>query len=417
VYDVALIGGGIVGVACALELAAAGRSVAIVEAGEPGAGTAGGSAGYLSDGEIFPLAQPGVLRDLPELLFDPKSPLVVDPRAMSGLLGWGVRFVAAARPAHARASMRALASLNRPANDALYALAERAGAAAYLKREGALHVARAPEVFAHARSLVPLLAAHGLSARVVERDELLRLEPALAPNVAGAVEYPNAMRCTDPAAFGAALATFAREQGVAVVKALARGLEARRDGTWRIRASTATVDAARVVVTAGVWSRDLLRPLGYVVPLQAARGYHLMLSDPGVTPRRTLLFEDAHFCATPMDGGLRLAGTMEFAPLGAPPRFGRASILFPAAAVYLPGLRAGGAVRWMGNRPSFPDSLPAIGTAFRHQNLYYCFGHEKLGLTQAAISARVVAALVAGKPAPLDLTPFALERFLGLRAR
>ena len=411
-YDVALIGGGIVGVTCALELLAAGRSVALVEAGEPGAGTAGGSAGYLSDGEIFPLAKQSVVRELPALLLDSRSPLVVAPAAFPGLFGWGLRFLGAARPARVRAATNALASLNRLANNAFYALAERSGAEGYLRREGALHVARAPEVFARARALLPALTAHGLIARVVEREELLHLEPALAPDVVGAVEYPNALRCTDPDAFGAALAAHARARGATLVRAVARSLSPRAGGSWRITTSAAPLDAARVVVTAGVWSRALLRPLGYVVPLQAARGYHVMLPEPGVAPRRTLLFEDAHFCATPMEGGLRLAGTVEFAPLGSPPNFARSALLFRAAAEYLPGLSGAGATRWMGNRPSFPDSLPAIGAATRHRNLYYCFGHEKLGLTQAAISARAVATLVAGTPPPVDLKPFALERFL-----
>ena len=410
--DVALIGGGIVGTACALELLAAGRSVSIVEAGDPGAGTAGGSAGYLSDGEIFPLAQPGVLRDLPSLLLDSRSPLVVHPGALPGLLGWGVRFAFAARPARVRAATSALASLNRLANDALFALAERADAAEYLKREGALHVAREPKAFAHARSLVPVLAEYGLHARVVEREELLALEPALAPGVAGAVEYPNSMRCTDPSAFGFALAARARASGATVLRARALSLQPTAGGGWNVRTTAGTLQARRVVVTAGVWSRALLRPLGHVVPLQAARGYHLMLPEPGIAVRRTLLFEDAHFCATPMDGGLRLAGTVEFAPLGSQPNFARSQILYPAAADYLPGLRGEGATRWMGNRPSFPDSLPAIGASVRQRNLFYCFGHEKLGLTQAAVSARAIAALIAGATPPVDLEPFALERFL-----
>jgi D-amino-acid dehydrogenase len=409
-YDVALVGGGIIGTACALELLAAGRSVVTIEAGDPGAGTAAGSAGYLSDGEIFPLAQPAAVRALPSLAFDPESPLVIAPAAWPGLIGWGTRFLLAARPGRVRAGMRALASLNRLANDALYAMALRSKAARYLRREGALHVARSRRVFAHAASLVPILEEHGLTARVVERERLLQLEPSLSHDVSGAVEYPNSMRCTDPGAFGTALALDAVARGAIVLRARARALQA-AGAAWRITTDGSPVEARSVVVTAGVWSRPLLRRLGYTVPMQAARGYHLMLPQPGASPQRTLLFEDAHFCATPMDGGLRLAGTVEFAPLGAPPNFVRADVLYGAAAAYLPNLRRDGATRWMGNRPSFPDSLPAIG-ASRHTGLYYCFGHEKLGLTQAAVSAQAVAALVTGADPPVDLAPFSLQRFL-----
>jgi D-amino-acid dehydrogenase len=411
VHDVAVIGGGIVGVACSLELLGTG-TVALIAAEGPGAGTAAGSAGYLSDGEIFPLAGPHTLRALPALLLDARGPLAIAPAAAPELLGWGLRFAFAARPARVRAATAALAALNRPANDALYLLAERAGAHGFLRREGALHVARSAAAFARARALIPVLAEHGLAARAVERDELAALEPALSPAVAGAVEYPHAMRCTDPAAFGARLAEHVRQLGATIAPGRATALDCRRDGTWRVTLERGTLDARQVVVAAGVWSRPLLRRLGYIVPVRAARGYHLMLPAPGVLPRRTLLFEDEHFCATPMDGGLRLAGTMEFARAGAPPDFSRARLLFAPAARYLPGLRDGSATQWMGNRPSFPDSLPAIGTARRHPTLHYCFGHEKLGLTQAAISARAVAALVSGRPASFDLRPYSLERFL-----
>jgi len=164
-------------------------------------------------------------------------------------------------------------------------------------------------------------------------------------------------------------------------------------------------------VAAGVWSTPLLRPLGYAVPLRGARGYHLMLPQPGIALRRTVLFEDVHFCATPMDAGIRLAGTVEFAAAGTPPDMRRATMLLDLARRYLPALRGEGATTWMGVRPAFPDSRPAIEAPARHPGLIVCTGHEKLGLTQAAISARCVAALVARRPPPIDLGPFALTRF------
>jgi D-amino-acid dehydrogenase len=408
--DVAIVGGGIIGISCALALLDSGRSVTLVEPNAPGAGTAGGSAGYLSDGEIFPVAQPAVVRDLPRMLFDRDGPLVIRPEAWPTMLPWGLRFLAAARPSEVARGTAALAALNRLALEALIALATRAGAQRWLVRDGGVHVARDPHVLAHAASLIPQLAAYGLRAEPVDRAQLLRDEPALAPDIAGGIVYPDSARCTDPAAFGAALAARARADGMRLVRARVSAIVP-HDGGWTVRTDGAPVVARSVVVAAGAWSAPLLAPLGYAVPLRAARGYHLMLPQPGIALQRTVLFEELHFCATPMDGGIRLAGTVEFAAPDAPPNPHRATMLLALAQRYLPALRADGATSWMGARPAFPDSRPAIEALARHPGLVVCTGHEKLGLTQAGISARCVAALIARRPPPVDLTPFALTRF------
>ena len=410
-FDVAVIGGGIVGTACALELLARGRSVAIIERDEPGAGTAAGSAGYLSDGEIFPVAHPGTLLALPKMLLDSHGPLVMRPGYLPHMLGWGLRFLGAARPRRYRSGIRALASLNRLANDALFALASRAAADRYLVRDGALHIARQQKTLEHAASLIPCLIENGIVARALDRAAVLKMEPHLSSEVAGGVFYPNAGRCTDPSSFGSALAGRFRADGGTIVRADARAIEPGSDESWQIQTDQGRQVARAVVVAAGAWSARIMRPLGYLVPLEAARGYHLMLPGAGITLQRTLLFEETHFCATPMDDGLRLAGTVEFAGLDAPPNVGRSDILFGLAQRYLPGIRQAGATRWMGSRPSFPDSLPALGTAGNHRNLYFCFGHEKLGLTQSAISARIIADLITGKTPEIDPAPFSLERF------
>lgn len=419
-YDAAVVGAGIVGIAIALELQAAGFGVALVDPNEPGLGTAAGSAGYLADSEIFPLANAALLFELPKMLFDPLGPLVIRPAYAPRLFGWSLRFLAAMRPSRFQSTVRALATLNEDALDLLFGLASRSGAADYLVRDGAIVACRSSMTVDKLVRYVPLLAENGIALELLDRVGLRALEPALSGDLAGGVYYPREGRCTDPAAFGWRLAAHAIGSGSAVVRARATMLESQPNGGWRIWLDGATqgmppkvasLDAKLVVVSAGVWSGCLMRELGYRVPIETQRGYHLMLPSPGVNPKRVILFGEPHFCATPMRGGLRLAGTVEFAGLDAPANFRRSDMLFDLASGYLPGLRRDGATRWMGFRPSFPDSLPAIGAAPNHRNLFYCFGHEKLGLTQAAISARCIAELVANRAPSIDLTPFRIERF------
>ena len=412
-HDVAIIGGGIIGTCIALALQNDRYAVTIVEPDELGTGASAGSAGYISLGEIFPLASPGVLLDMPRMLLDPLGPLVIDPRYLFKLVPWGLRFLGASRASQQRKAIDALASLNRTAATDLFRLARQGGAEEFLSADGGLLVCRDAQSLARLEKQLPIFAEQGIRAEVLSRDDLRALEPSLRPDIAGALFFPDSARCADPRAFGMRLAERVLQNGAARVRAKVTALEQLPSGTWQISTSETTFTASRVVIAAGVWSGSLLTSLGYQCPIETERGYHLMLPEPGVQLYRPMVFEEAHFCATPMRDGLRLAGTVEFAGTQAPMNPRRSDILFELASRYLSGLQRGEPQRWMGFRPSLPDSLPAIGAATRHTNLFYCFGHQHLGLTQAAISAQCMVDTIAGRRPQIDLGPFNLTRFAG----
>jgi D-amino-acid dehydrogenase len=166
-----------------------------------------------------------------------------------------------------------------------------------------------------------------------------------------------------------------------------------------------------LVIAAGAWSDVLARQLGDAVPLESHRGYHVTLPEAGIRPRRLVLHAADHFVVTPMEMGVRVAGTVEIAGLEAPPNYERARILVRKAKRIYPGLDDAGGVEWMGHRPATPDSLPVIGRATGVGNVSYAFGHGHLGLTFGPITGRVIAELAAGKPASLDLHPYRVDRF------
>ena len=154
-----------------------------------------------------------------------------------------------------------------------------------------------------------------------------------------------------------------------------------------------------------------MKLLGHPVSLASERGYHLMLEEPNVALNRPVVFAEPFFAATPMEHGLRLAGTAEFAHADKPMTNGRADMLFELAKPYLPGVERGRATRWMGVRPTTPDGLPVMGQSSTHEGLFYSFGHGHIGLTTAAVSADCVAAAMAKEKPPLDLKPFSVDRF------
>lgn len=408
--EVAVIGGGIIGTAVARALQAEGAAVTIFDPDGAGSGAAVGSASYISVGEIFPLAHASVAAAMPRMLFDPLGPLVIRPSYLPRLAPWGLRFLASMHPSIYARNTGALASLNRPALKALLELAEGAGARELIDCAGGMLACERESTLRSLEPQIERLLAHHIDAVRLTSSQVRALEPALSSTIAGAIFFPGSARCTDPAAFCARLARAATAAGATVIDEPVRRIEPQPDGSWHVHARERHT-ARRVVVAAGVWSGNLLRPLGYAVPIEAERGYHLMLPHAGISVRRPMVFAERHFCVTGLDGGIRLAGTVEFAGTVRPMNPRRSDILYELASAYLPGLKRDGSTRWMGLRPSFPDSLPAIGSGGAKATLFYCFGHQHLGLTQAGISAKLIAAIVAGRPPEIDIAPFRLERF------
>jgi D-amino-acid dehydrogenase len=136
-----------------------------------------------------------------------------------------------------------------------------------------------------------------------------------------------------------------------------------------------------------------------------------MLSEPSIAPRIPIASGEGKWFATPMEEGLRVAGTVELAGLSAPPNDRRADVLLEGAKRLFPGLSYAGASRWMGHRPSLPDSLPVIGRSARFANAWLAFGHGHVGLTAAPTTGGLVADLIESKTPSIDPAPYSAERF------
>ena len=168
-----------------------------------------------------------------------------------------------------------------------------------------------------------------------------------------------------------------------------------------------------LVICAGAYSHLLAKQLGEKILLEAERGYHIVLPNPGISLSRSLTYARTPGAATPMEMGLRLAGTDEFAGLDAPPNYQRADALWTKFKAVLPGLREPDqhATRWMGRRPGTPDSLPVIGPSKTTANVWYGFGHGHMGLTWGPSTGRLIAELMTGAKSNIDLSPFRADRF------
>ena len=169
----------------------------------------------------------------------------------------------------------------------------------------------------------------------------------------------------------------------------------------------------KTLIATGAWSKEICEKIGHKTPLDTERGYHLMLqSQSGLT--RPVTSYERKIIITPMAKGTRIAGMVEFGGLNNPATDGCANRFKVHGRAIIPKLKNEnyfeGAEEWMGFRPSFPDSLPVI-SATQDENIFASFGHQHLGLTWAAISAKLISQKMMGKETDIDLSPYRIDRF------
>jgi D-amino-acid dehydrogenase len=415
---VGVIGAGMVGVCAATWLQGDGHSVFLVEPGNPGEGASFGNAGCFNGSSVTPVAMPGVIRNVPRWLMDPLGPLSLRWSYLPSIAPYLLRFIRAATPEKVHAQAKALRPLIAPTVPLVRELARDAGAEALIHQRGHLYVYRSEESLKKDGLAWALRRENGVEVDEFDADELRQLEPTLSREFVRGLLVRENGHTSNPFGLVSALVEHFRRQGGEVVSARALGF--RLDGGRLTAISTDAGDLAAdaAVVCAGAHSKPLAAALGDRVPLETERGYHLMIRDPEVMPRIPTADADGKFVAVPMDTGLRFAGTVELAGLKAPPDWRRARILLEQGRRMLPGLAASHSEErisvWMGHRPSLPDSLPVLGPSRASPDVIYAFGHGHVGMTAAPMTGKIVADLLSGRPAPIDIASFAPGRFGGI---
>ena len=412
---VTVVGAGIVGMCCARSLQRAGFAVTVVDRGEPGKGTSFGNLGMLCGlDHALPLPSTALLASVPRMLLDSSSPLVVRWRYLPQLAPWLLRFAANA-PARVRMrNARALASLLGDTRDAYRRLSEGSPAAQYIRRLGALTVYASARRFRGGAAERARLRSLGTRVEELGADELRALEPALHPRYRFATWFPDCGHTLDPFRLTRAIADDVRAAGGTLLEAEVRGFDLGGDGVRALRTAAAPIPVERLVIAAGAWSKPLALALGSRVPLESERGYHSVIRGVDGGLRRPVTSGEDGLGLTQMIGGLRIGGTVELASLAAPPDYARAQRFYHKGRAMLPDLppeKVCEVSRWMGHRPSLPDHLPVIGPSPHHRNAWFAFGHQHLGLSLAARTGELIAALLAGGNPRVDITPFRIDRF------
>ena len=411
--DVAIVGAGIVGICAAIALVEAGRDVTLLDRSGVCEETSSGNAGALAFSDVLPLAQKGMMRNLPRWLMDPMGPLSIPPAYLPHLVPWLWRFWRAGNTRNREASLAGQASLMKLAEAEWTSLLARSSTRPMLREDGSLELYETAREFAASKPGWAARERFGIRFRHVDGDELAQLQPGLSPRFIKGTFVPDWKTVTDPKIFGKALFDYGRGKGdllrfeqrtVSSVATAAQGTRLRLLDGEEIHCRT-------LIVAAGAWSHRLAAQLGEKIPLETERGYNTTLPADAFDVKRQLIFSGHGFVVTPLSTGLRIGGAVELAGLDRPPNYARARAMLEKTRAFLPGIRTGGGREWMGYRPSLPDSLPVIGHATASPDIVYAFGHGHLGLTQAAATGRLVRDVVSGSRPAIDLSPFSPQRF------
>jgi D-amino-acid dehydrogenase len=417
--DVAVAGGGVIGLCVAEALQRRGAEVTVIEAGRCGALASSGNGGWVTPGLCIPLAAPGTVGQALRWMLRPDSPLLVRPTLSPEFLRWSLDFARSTSVRRYRAGLAALVPLGERSLDAFDELRD-AGVHFEMHADGLLFVAQS---LRHRDAEMRILSeqqAFGYRGRlqVLDGDAARALEPTLSDDVAGAILAADE-RHVRPETLTAGLVEHLRGNGTRIREhARATGLARERNG-WRVEVDgAADVRARRVVVATGTAASTLLAPLGLRLPLQGAKGYSVTDAEPALRPARPLYLVEAKVGVSPFAGGVRLAGTLELGSRDPGLNRRRVDALDAAADRYLAGWRPGGGRReWAGFRPALPDGLPAIGPVSGHDGLFVATGHQMLGVTLAPATAEALAPAVLDGEGLRALAPFSPDRFGGSARR
>jgi D-amino-acid dehydrogenase len=410
--DVIILGAGIVGVGAALHLQKRGRAVTLIDRGAPGEGTSYGNAGLIQREAFLPYAFPSGIGKLIKYALNGESEAHYQLSSVFGITPPLFKYWLNSSPERIEETVRA----NRPLFENCLAehqlLAAEAGITDLLRPGGWIQVYRRAETLASNRKDAERLRGEfGVSWDELTPQTLAAIEPHLSvEKAAGAIHWKDPMSLRDPLALTRGYVDLFLKRGGRFQRGDALTLRQSAD-RWEAATEEGWASAPQAVVALGPWSDGVFKPLGYDIPLFVKRGYHMHYTARGnATLSRTVIDADTGFALAAMTKGVRLTTGAEFADRDAPATPIQLDRCEPRARELFPLDRRAEPEPWLGRRPCLPDMRPVIGEAPRHKGLWFLFGHAHHGLTNAAVTGRLIAEMMTGEQPFCDTAGFAPDR-------
>jgi D-amino-acid dehydrogenase len=409
--SIVVVGAGVVGLTTTLYLLRSGRKVTVIDPLPPPGGASYGNAGMISADTSVPIALPGMLAKVPSWLSDPLGPLAVHPSYFPKALPWLLKWIAASRMKRVLEISDALRALHRQTFERWRELLGQEHFSDLIRPVGQVHVWETEAETKNAALERRLRERQDIESQNLNVDDLRQMFPGISPAVKRGVLIPGNGYTVSPQRLVHTLHELMIRAGGRLLAENVMKILPREGGGYDLMTNVGFHHATQVVIAAGARAPHLLQPLGIKVPLETERGYHVMLPTHGLSMTTTISNKSRSFGVTPMEHGLRVAGTVEIAGLDAPPDERRGKALIANVQTMFPGVNTEDPRFWMGFRPSTPDSLPLLGEVAGHPNLFLAVGHGHIGMTGGPPSGQLLARLINNEPPDIDAAPYRPDRF------
>jgi D-amino-acid dehydrogenase len=412
--NVLIIGGGVIGCSCAYYLSRAGQQVTIIDKGEIGMGCSYGNAGLLTPSHAFPLPMPGAVSQGLKWMLNRDSPLYIKPRLSLSMARWLLGFMSHANHRHLQHAAAALSSLAQYSRQLFDDYADEHGADSIkLHKQGVMYACSSEAGFKAMQHELDVMMHNGWPGRTLDSYETRKINPALTGPLVGSIYYEGDAHA-EPLLVVQQMAHHAQNAGATVLpNTEVFEFELSGNRITGVRTTHGLLKADQYILATGSWSPLLAKQLRMRVPIQAGKGYGIIIEplDPPVNV--PVLLIEKKICVTPRNGSIRLAGTMELAGLDESISPHRVDAILRGARQCMNMPQGHKTIEvWRGLRPCTPDGLPMIGGANKGKwtNLYLAAGHAMLGLTLCTGTGKLIADMITGNQPEIDASPFAADR-------
>ncbi len=405
-----VVGAGIVGAASAIWLRRAGHDVTLIDKGEPGMGASYGNGCILASCSVVPVTAPGLVKKGPKYLADPNFPLFMRWGYFPKLLPWLVTYLSHANDSDTRRISKGLTTIVGDSLEQHQALTAGTGAAKWVRESEYNFVYKNRAAFEADAYTWALRREAGFVPELIEGRAVQEKEPILAPDINFMAVNKNHGFILNPGNYVKDLVKLLGEMGGKFVRAEVKDFDLSGGRISAVDTDQGRFSCDQAVLAAGVWSKPLMQKLGFKVPLEAERGYHVTYKSPNLTPNNPMMLASGKFVATATDQGLRCAGVVEFGGLSDIPSRPPLNLLRKKVREIFPEMTADSEEEWLGFRPAPSDSLPLIGE-IGMTGVFAAFGHHHIGLTGGPKTGRMVADLITKTQTNNNMSPYEPKRF------